>query len=64
MKNRTKLIAVVCSIILFLGVLTSFSQRIYGIHMRESPAFFPPKVNGIQVDVSAKEEQEKGCEFR
>ena len=59
MKNRTKLIAVVCSIILFLGVLTSFSQRIYGIHMRESPAFFPPKVNGIQVDVSAKEEQEK-----
>lgn len=62
MKNRTKLIAVVCSIILFLGVLTSFSQRIYGTHMGKSSAFFPAKVNGIQVDVSVKEEQKKELE--
>lgn len=62
MKNRTKLIAVVCSIILFLGILTSFSQRIYGIHIGGGSAFFPPKVNGIEVDVSVKEEQKKELE--
>ena len=62
MKNRTKLITVVCSMILLLGVLTSVSQRIYGMHIGKNSVFFPPKVNGIPVDVSVKEEQEKELE--
>ena len=46
MKNRTKLITVICSMILLVGVLTSVSQRIYGIHMgriseiEKIPVFF------------------------
>ncbi len=68
MKNRTKLITVICSMILLVGVLTSVSQRIYGIHMgriseiEKIPVFFPPKVNGIRVDITAKEEHEKELE--
>ena len=46
MRNRTKLITVICSMILLVGVLTSVSQRIYGIHMgriseiEKIPVFF------------------------